>query len=129
MTTAETTSPSIDELAGSPPAYAPALRLARKVCLVVGATSGIGRATALRMAEEGAAAVVVSGRRQALGQDLAEALCRIGSESLFVTADVTCEADLSGLVERTMTRFGRLDAAFQQCWIPGATGTACRPNG
>lgn len=112
MTTTETTLPSTDELAGSLPSYTPARRLAGKVCLVVGATSGIGRATALRMAEEGAAAVVVSGRREALGQDLAEALCRIGAESLFVTADVTCEADLPGLVERTMTRFGRLDAAF-----------------
>ena len=68
-------------------------------CLVIGATSGIGHATALRMAEEGATAVVVSGRRQALGRDLAEALCRIGSESVYVTADVTCEADLSGLVD------------------------------
>lgn len=112
MTTAGTPSPSIDELAGPPPACAPARRLAGKVCLVIGATSGIGRATALRMAQEGAAAVVVCGRRQSLGQDLAQALCRIGSEGLFVTADVTCEADLAGLVEQTMTRFGRLDAAF-----------------
>ncbi|WP_246659247.1 glucose 1-dehydrogenase [Rhizobium sp. FY34] len=99
-------------MAGTPPSYVPAGRLAGKVCLVVGATSGIGRATALRMAEEGAAAVVVSGRRQALGEELAEALCRIGTIGVFVTADVTREAHLADLVAQTMTRFGRLDLAF-----------------
>ena len=112
MTTAATTAPSVTELAGASPFHTPARRLAGQVCLVVGATSGIGCATALRMAEEGAAAVVISGRRQALGEELAEALRRSGVESLFVTADVTCEAHLAGLVEQTMTRFGRLDAAF-----------------
>lgn len=112
MTTAGTPAPSIAELAGPAPCYAPAGRLAGKVCLVVGATSGIGRATAVRMAEEGAAAVIVSGRRQALGQELAEALCRIGTEGLFTPADVTCERDLAGLLEQIMSHFGRLDAAF-----------------
>ncbi|MCB7426676.1 SDR family NAD(P)-dependent oxidoreductase, partial [Mediterraneibacter faecis] len=95
MTLAAPPSPSVIELAGPPPRHRPAGRLAGKICLVVGATSGIGRATALRMAEEGAGAVVVSGRRQALGQELGEALRRTGSESLFVTADVTCERDLA----------------------------------
>ena len=112
MTTHDTQAPSTAELAGPPPRYTPARRLAGKVCLVVGATSGIGRASALRMAEEGAAAVVVSGRRQALGQELAETLCRSGTEGLFLTADVTCEADLARLVDQTMKRFGRLDVAF-----------------
>ncbi|NKN38228.1 glucose 1-dehydrogenase [Agrobacterium sp. a22-2] len=112
MTVTETTAPSITELAGPAPCYTPAGRLAGKVCLVVGATSGIGRATALRMAAERAAAVVVSGRRQALGEEVAEALGRIGTTGVFVTADVTCEAHLAGLVAQTMTRFGRLDVAF-----------------
>lgn len=112
MTNTETPAPSIAELAGPPPCHTPARRLAGKVCLVVGATSGIGRATALRMAEEGAAAVVVSGRRQALGEELAEALCRTGTKGVFVTADVTCDAHMADLVGQTMTRFGRLDVAF-----------------
>lgn len=55
MTTTEVTAPAIAELAGPPPCYTSARRLAGNVCLVVGATSGIGRATALRVAEEGAA--------------------------------------------------------------------------
>jgi NAD(P)-dependent dehydrogenase (short-subunit alcohol dehydrogenase family) len=117
MTTAETASPSIVDLAGPAPCYTPARRLAGKVCLVVGATSGIGRATALRMAQEGAAAVVIAGRREALGNELAEALCRTGAQGLFVATDVTCEAHLAGLVEQTMARFGRLDAAFNNAGL------------
>lgn len=112
MTTTEMAEPSLAELAGPTPCHTPAGRVAGRVCLVVGATSGIGRATALRMAEEGAAAVVVSGRRQALGEELAEALSHTGTKGLFIAADVTCESHLADLVSQTMTRFGRLDVAF-----------------
>jgi NAD(P)-dependent dehydrogenase (short-subunit alcohol dehydrogenase family) len=98
------------ELAGPLAEHPPAGRLAGRVCLVAGATRGIGRATALRMAEEGAAAVVVSGRKQALGETLADELRALGAESLFVPTDVTREADLANLVARAMERFGRLDA-------------------
>lgn len=112
MTAPETAGVSLLELAGHPPCTTPGERLAGKVCLVVGATSGIGRATALRMAEEGARAVIVSGRRQALGEDLAEALSRTGTKGVFVAGDATCEAHLAELVSQAMTRFGRLDVAF-----------------
>lgn len=112
MTTAAATAPSLAELAGPVPVHVPGERLAGRTCLVVGATSGIGRATALRMAQEGASTVVIAGRRPSLGNGLAEELRRSGAESLFVSADVTQEADLAGLVEQTMRRFGRLDAVF-----------------
>lgn len=112
MTTATPTTPSLTELAGPVPIHMTGDRLAGRTCLVVGATSGIGRATALRMAQEGASAVVIAGRRQSLGNGLAEELRRSGAESLFVCADVTQEADFARLVEQTMTRFGRLDAVF-----------------
>jgi NAD(P)-dependent dehydrogenase (short-subunit alcohol dehydrogenase family) len=81
-----------------------------RVCLVAGATRGIGRATALRMAQEGAAAVVVSGRKQALGESLVDELRELGADGLFVPADVTNESDLAILVDRAVERFGRLDA-------------------
>jgi NAD(P)-dependent dehydrogenase (short-subunit alcohol dehydrogenase family) len=81
-----------------------------RVCLVAGATRGIGRATALRMAQEGAAAVVVSGRKQALGESLVGELRELGADGLFVPADVTNESDLAILVDRAVERFGRLDA-------------------
>jgi NAD(P)-dependent dehydrogenase (short-subunit alcohol dehydrogenase family) len=106
------TPPSVTELAGPLRTPAAGRRLANRVCLVVGATSGIGRATALRMAEEGAAAVVVAGRRDSLGRALADQLRLRGAESLYVTTDVTREPDVAELVEQTMVRFGRLDAVF-----------------
>ncbi|WP_371418909.1 SDR family NAD(P)-dependent oxidoreductase [Labrys sp. KNU-23] len=112
MTTAETTHPPLMELAGPAPRHAPAERLAGRICLVLGATSGIGRATALRMAREGAAIVVIAGRRRALGDRVEEELRCSGVKSLFIAADVTQEADLARLMEQTMQRFGRVDAVF-----------------
>src|ERR1700691_893941 len=76
-------------LAGPVPVAKPSGRLAGKVCLVTGGASGIGRATALRMAQEVAAAVVIGGRRQALGEKAAEELRAAGTDGLFVPADVT----------------------------------------
>ncbi len=106
------TTPSPTDLAGPVPNQPPANRLAGRVCLVVGGTRGIGRATALRMAAEGAAAVAVAGRNVSLGEQLAEELNGFGTESLFVPADVTQDADLASMVDQIVTRFGRLDAVF-----------------
>ncbi|WP_090708919.1 MULTISPECIES: glucose 1-dehydrogenase [unclassified Beijerinckia] len=100
------------ELAGPTPVRAPARRLKGRVCLVTGATRGIGRATALLMASEGAAAIVVTGRRRELGQALAEDIQRLGADSLFVTTDVRRESDSADMIAQTMARFGRLDAVF-----------------
>ncbi|MCO6416953.1 SDR family oxidoreductase [Siccirubricoccus sp. KC 17139] len=99
-------------LAGPRPALPPAGRLRGKVCLVTGATSGIGRATALRMAGEGARAVVLGGRRQALGEAVAAEIAALSAEPLFLAGDVTREADAAALVAATLGRFGRLDCAF-----------------
>ena len=107
-----TVAPSLTELAGPAPACASAGRLKGRVCLVTGATSGIGRATALRMAAEGASAVIVTGRRHELGQALAEDIQRLGTDSLFIRCDVTREIDIEEAVKHTMTRFGRLNAVF-----------------
>ena len=103
---------TLTTLAGPAPVSRPFGRLANKVCLVTGGASGIGRAAALRMAHEGAAAVVIGGRRQALGDAVAEELRAVGTESLFLATDVTQEADAERLVATVVQRFGRLDAAF-----------------
>ncbi|MCA9858073.1 MAG: glucose 1-dehydrogenase [Thermomicrobiales bacterium] len=100
------------DLAGPLGEHPPANRLAGRICLVAGATRGIGRATAKRMAAEGAAAVVLAGRQQDLGEGLAAELRDSGTESLFVRTDVTRDEDLRELVERTTERFGRLDTVF-----------------
>lgn len=104
--------PTLTELAGPVPVYASAGRLKGRVCLVTGATSGIGRAAALRMAEEGAAAVVVTGRRPELGETLVQDIRRLGADALFVAADAAREVCMARTVEQAMAQFGRLDAVF-----------------
>lgn len=83
-------------------------RFAQKVCLVSGATSGIGRATAVRLGREGAT-VVCLGREAAAGHAVEAEIKASGSEALFIKTDVGRDADLVHAVEATLGRFGRLD--------------------
>jgi NAD(P)-dependent dehydrogenase (short-subunit alcohol dehydrogenase family) len=87
-----------------------------KVVLVTGGTSGIGKETALAFAREGAK-VVVSGRREAEGKAVVEAIRKAGGEGLFVQADVAKEADIKKLVDETVRKFGRLDVAFNNAGV------------
>ncbi|WP_371823969.1 SDR family NAD(P)-dependent oxidoreductase [Phyllobacterium sp. 628] len=99
-------------LAGPVPAWEPGNKLADKICLVTGGATGIGRATALRMAREGASAVIIAGRRQAVGENVVAELGEAGTEALFIATDVAHEADVEKLVGTVLHRFGRLDAVF-----------------
>ena len=83
-------------------------RFAQKICLVTGATSGIGRATALRLGREGAT-VVCLGREVKEGHAVEAEIKAAGSEALFIRADVGKDADLVHAVETTLARFGRVD--------------------
>src|SRR5258706_15136270 len=80
------------------------------VVLITGALTGIGRATALAFAQEGAR-IVVSGRRDQEGQALTQELRDRGLEAEFVLADVRHEDDVRNLVDKTVARFSRLDMA------------------
>jgi len=91
---------------------ATANRMSGKICLVTGGGSGIGRATALRMAEQGAAAVLIVGRRQAEIESTATACRSFGAAALAIRADVTQEDDVERLVGTAVEHFGRLDVAF-----------------
>jgi NAD(P)-dependent dehydrogenase (short-subunit alcohol dehydrogenase family) len=91
------------------------------VILITGALTGIGRATALAFAEEGAR-IVVSGRRDAEGETLASELRDLGAEAVFIRADVRHEDDVRNLVDQTVARFGRIDAAVNNAGTEGEPG-------
>src|SRR5258708_22132087 len=91
------------------------------VVLITGALTGIGRATALAFAQEGAR-IVVSGRRDQEGQALTQELRDRGVEAEFVLADVRHEDDVRNLVDKTVARFGRLDVAVNNAGTQGKAG-------
>jgi NAD(P)-dependent dehydrogenase (short-subunit alcohol dehydrogenase family) len=91
------------------------------VILITGALTGIGRATALAFAREGAT-VVVSGRREAEGKALEAELRGLGTEAAFIAADVRHEDEVGRLVDQTVTRFGRLDVAVNNAGTEGTPG-------
>ena len=95
--------------------------MSASVILITGALTGIGRATALAFAKEGAT-VVVSGRREAEGKALEVKLRSLGAEAAFILADVRHENDVRNLVEQTVARFGRLDVGVNNAGTEGKPG-------
>ena len=91
------------------------------VVLITGALTGIGRASALAFAREGAR-IVVSGRRDDVGQALAVELRALGAEAEFLRADVRNDGEVKSLVDQTVERFGRLDAAVNNAGTEGQPG-------
>jgi NAD(P)-dependent dehydrogenase (short-subunit alcohol dehydrogenase family) len=91
--------------------------------LITGALTGIGRATALAFAQEGAR-VVVSGRHDDEGQKLATELRKLGTEAEFLRTDVRHEEEVKNLVDQTIARFGRLDIAVNNAGTVGNPGWA-----
>src|ERR1700676_3327734 len=89
------------------------------VVLITGALTGIGRATALAFAKEGAR-LIVSGRHDEAGNTLAAELR--DAEAEFVRADVRHEDDVQSLVNRAIARFGRLDVAVNNAGTEGKPG-------
>ena len=95
--------------------------MAESVALITGGLTGIGRATAVVFAQQGAH-VVVSGRREQEGQDLAAELKALGGKAEFIRADVRSEEDVRNLVDQTIKHFGRLDIAVNNAGTEGPRG-------
>jgi NAD(P)-dependent dehydrogenase (short-subunit alcohol dehydrogenase family) len=91
------------------------------VVLITGALTGIGRATAVAFAKEGAR-VVVAGRRDAEGKALEAELRGLGTEAFFIKADVRNDNEVRDLIDQTVARFGRLDAAVNTAGTEGNPG-------
>ena len=91
------------------------------VVLVTGALTGIGRATAIAFAREGAR-VMVSGRHADAGETLTGELRLLGTEAEFVRADVRDDDDVRRLIDQTIARFGRLDVAVNSAGTEGKPG-------
>lgn len=91
------------------------------VVLITGALTGIGRATALAYARDGAT-VVVSGRHHDVGEELAKELVGLGARAAFLRADVRFDTDVRDLLDRAVDRFGRVDVAFNNAGTEGTPG-------
>jgi len=93
------------------------MRLKDKVALITGAGSGIGQATALLFAREGARVAVVDVREEA-AKATAQEIERAGGQALALRADVSRAADNQAAVEQTVARWGRLDIFYANAGVP-----------
>ena len=91
-------------------------RLAGKVVIITGASTGIGKAAAFLFAENGAK-VVIADVNRVDGEKVAEAIRANGSESMFVSTDVTNPEHIQEMVERTLEKFGRIDVLYNNAAV------------
>jgi NAD(P)-dependent dehydrogenase (short-subunit alcohol dehydrogenase family) len=90
-------------------------RLEGKVAVVTGSTSGIGRASAELFAEEGAS-VVINGRRQELGQEVADGIVDKGGRASFFRADLSESANVEALITYALDTYGRIDVLMSNAY-------------
>jgi NAD(P)-dependent dehydrogenase (short-subunit alcohol dehydrogenase family) len=96
-------------------------RLDNKVAVITGAASGMGRATAIRFAGEGAAVVIADLNQE--GGEAAVRECREnGGRAVFQKTDVSAEGDIKAAIDRAIGEFGRLDITFNNAGLGGALG-------
>ncbi|PWA05817.1 SDR family oxidoreductase [Flavobacterium psychrotolerans] len=91
-----------------------------KVAIVTGGASGIGRATALAFVKKGAKVVVVDWTEN---EETLNLIKNLGGEAIFVKCDVSKSADVKAMIEKTIAKFGRLDYAYNNAGIEGASAS------
>lgn len=92
------------------------MRLHNQVALITGGTSGIGEATALLFAKEGAR-VAIAGRNAERGAVVVQAIKQSGGNAIFLRADVSLAADCRRTIEETLRTFGKLDILFNNAGV------------
>ena len=95
--------------------------MSSRIVLITGALTGIGRATAIAFAKQGAN-LIVSGRTDDAGNKLVTELRALGVEAEYIKADVRREDDVRNLVDQTVQRFGHLDIAVNNAGTEGQPG-------
>jgi len=92
------------------------MRLEGKVALITGGTSGIGSATAVRFAGEGAA-VAITGRNSERGEQVVNEIVANGGEAVFIRSDVRSAEDCRQAVDQTLEHFGKIDVLFNNAGV------------
>src|SRR5581483_9496333 len=92
------------------------LRLPNKVALITGGTSGIGAATAILFAKEGAK-IAITGRNQKRGDEIVSQILKSGGNAIFIQTDVSQANDCRRAVDETLKAFGRLDILFNNAGV------------
>jgi NAD(P)-dependent dehydrogenase (short-subunit alcohol dehydrogenase family) len=93
-------------------------RFTNKVALITGGGTGIGRASAIMFASEGAK-VVIGNRNEQRGEEVVKAIRDAGGEAIFVRTDVSKEADITALIGQAVKTYGRIDCAFNNAGVEG----------
>jgi len=92
------------------------MRLEGKVALITGGNSGIGSATAIRFANEGAA-VAITGRNAERGEQVVQEIVANGGDAIFIRSDVRSAEDCRHAVDQTLERFGKIDVLFNNAGV------------